>query len=70
VGVVDGLRYVEMVLLAVLMIWIEFADIWIRRKIGRSREEARREREADEQENGFGSSANPNYDDDDDDMQL
>ncbi|KAM0715322.1 hypothetical protein Q7P37_008820 [Cladosporium fusiforme] len=37
------------------------------RKIGRSREEARREREAEEQENGFGSSA---YQDDDDDMQL
>jgi hypothetical protein len=36
------------------------------RKIGRSREEARRE----ERENGIGSSANPNYDDDDDDMQL
>jgi GINS complex subunit 2 len=38
------------------------------RKIGHSREEARREREAEEQENGLGSSAYP--DDDDDDMQL
>jgi hypothetical protein len=38
------------------------------RKIGRSREEARREREAEEQENGLGSSAYP--DEDDDDMQL
>ncbi|KAM0711696.1 hypothetical protein Q7P35_001063 [Cladosporium inversicolor] len=38
------------------------------RKIGRSREEARREREAEERENGLGSSAYP--DEDDDDMQL
>jgi hypothetical protein len=48
---------------------MRFADMWIYRKIGRSREEARREREADEQDDRFGSSANPNYDDDDD-MQL
>ncbi|QIW96982.1 hypothetical protein AMS68_002500 [Peltaster fructicola] len=38
------------------------------RKIGRSREEARKEREADERDNGaFGGSS---YQDDDDDMQL
>jgi CHASE3 domain sensor protein len=40
----------------------------LNRKIGRSREEARREREAEEQENGLGSNAYP--DEDDDDMQL
>ena len=38
------------------------------RKIGRSREEARREREAEERENGFDSTSDPV--DDDDDMQL
>ena len=38
------------------------------RKIGRSREESRREREAEERENGIGSSSY--RDDEDDDMQL
>ena len=73
VGGVDGLRYVfARPLLACLRCWLYCpgcADVGTNRKIGRSREEARREREAEEQENGFGSSANPNYDDDDD-MQL
>ena len=64
VGVVDGLRYVLICVVPCML--GGFADIEIHRKIGRSREEARRE----EQENGVGSSANPNYDDDDDDMQL
>ncbi|KAF2720796.1 GINS complex, PSF2 component [Polychaeton citri CBS 116435] len=42
------------------------------RKIGRSREEARKEREADERENGFGHNdyQGDDDDDDDDDMQL
>jgi hypothetical protein len=48
---------------------VRWTNVETRRKIGRSREEARREREADERENGLGSSANPDYDDDDD-MQL
>ena len=47
---------------------IFFTDCLTYRKIGRSREEARREREAEERENGLGSSAYP--DEDDDDMQL
>lgn len=45
-----------------------FTDYFTYRKIGRSREEARREREAEERENGLGGSAYP--DEDDDDMQL
>lgn len=40
------------------------------RKIGKSREESRRDREAEEAENGFGSSSRYQDDDDDDDMQL
>ena len=72
-GVVDGLRYV---LLFSVHDWAGgcftgmslFTDCFTYRKIGRSREEARREREAEERENGLGSSAYP--DEDDDDMQL
>lgn len=65
-GVVDGLRWV---LLKAVLLWVKgFANWRHYRKIGRSREEARREREAEEQENGFGSSAY--RDEDDDDMQL
>jgi len=65
-GVVDGLRYVMPVL--DMVVGYHFTNRLAHRKIGRSREEARREREAEEQENGLGSSAYP--DEDDDDMQL
>lgn len=69
-GVVDGLRLVfwRSLVLNFLdgIFYADFVCVSFR-KIGRSREEARREREAEEQENGFGSS---NYQDDDDDMQL
>ena len=75
-GVVDGLRYVLFVLLiaGMLVLVVDsfgrllLTDCFTYRKIGRSREEARREREAEERENGLGSSAYP--DEDDDDMQL
>jgi len=68
-GVVDGLRYVLVFFVMLFCLWtVRLLTFLAYRKIGRSREEARREREAEEQENGLGSSAYP--DDDDDDMQL
>jgi len=50
------------------MMWVRWADLRVvwDRKIGASREQARRERDAEERENGYGGTA----DEDEDEMDL